>query len=249
MKDLILKNVAAITYTTSKYADAWPAHFGQLTKHLGGIKSYVFSDKGSGAKFDFKEHILIEHDDADPYWKQYSEGLERVSEDYVIYLQEDFFLYDDVNHDLLTKDVEFLRKTDYDYVRLIRCGFETPLDKHVGNNMFEVHMDTNDAFSMQATMWKKDRMWQLYRHVKSLKWLEGDNWNKGCLEVGIKGVFAWNGEPKVGKYHYDSRRWPYVCTAINKGQWNLHEYPEQMERIIEEYGIDVTKRGVRRYER
>lgn len=245
----ILKNVAAVTYTTSKYIDAWPAHFGQLTKHLGGIKSYVFSDNGSGEKFDFAGHTLVEHDDAAEYWFQYVRGLDRVVEDYVVYLQEDFFLYADVDHRLLERAVEFLKNSDYDYVRLIRCGFETPLDRHVGNNLFEVHMDTNDAFSMQATLWKKDRMRQLYQHVKSPKWLEGRHWDKGCRDIGIKGVFMWNGEPKVGKYHYDSRTWPYICTAINKGQWNLFEYPEQMERIIEEYGIDVTKRGVRRYER
>jgi hypothetical protein len=242
----ILKNVAAITYTTSKYADAWSAHFGQLSKHLGGLRSYAFSDKGSAEKFDFKEHVLIEHDDTLPYHKQYLNGLDQVNEDYVVYLQEDFFLYDDVNHDLLAKHVEFLQNTDYDYVRLIRCGFETPLDRHVENNLFEVHMDTNDAFSMQATMWKKDRMRQLYDHVKSDKWLEGPHWNKGCLEIGIKGVFAWNGEPKIGKYHHDSKTWPYISTAINKGQWNLFEYPLQMEKIIEEYNIDVSKRGVRK---
>ncbi len=241
-----MKNVAAITYTTSKYADAWPAHFGQLSKHLGGIKSYVFSDKGSDAKFDFSKHTLVEHYDAAPYWVQYTTGLDFVKEDYVVYLQEDFFLYADVNHEMLQKYVNFLEKSDYDYVRLIRCGFETPLDKHVGNNIFEVHMDTNDAFSMQATLWKKESIRKLYAHVKSEKWLEGPHWDRGCREVGIKGTFCWSGEPKVGKFHYDSKVWPYCCTAINKGQWNLHEYPIQMEQIVEEYNIDVSIRGVRR---
>jgi hypothetical protein len=241
-----LSNVACITYTTSKYADAWPIHFGQLDKHLKGIKSYVFSDFGSEHKFNFGAHRLVEHDDAEPYWNQYTKGLHHVEEDYVIYLQEDFFLYNDVNHALLHNAIKFLQNSDYDYVRLIRCGFQTPLNKHVKDNIFEVDMSTDDAFSMQVTLWKKNRLDELYLHVKSEKWLEGPHWNKGCRELEIKGTFSWNGEPKVGKYHYDSIIWPHVCTAINKGQWNMDEYPMVMKNLMFEYNVDVSKRGVRK---
>lgn len=242
----LLDEVCCITYTTSKYADLWPCHFGQLSKHLGGLKSFVLSDYGSGNVFDFKEHVLIEHDDNAPYWKQYVQALDKIEEDYVIYLQEDFFLYDDVNHKLLERALEFLKSSDYDYVRLIRCGYQTPLDRHVKDNFFEVDMATPDAFCMQATLWKKRRMRQLYTHVASQKWLEGEHWNVGARQIGIKGVFTWNGESKRGKFHYDSVVFPYVCTAVCKGQWALDEYPETMARLIKEYNIDVTKRGVRR---
>lgn len=242
----LLDEVCCVTYTTSKYADVWPCHFGQLSKHLGGLKSYVLSDFGSGQKFDFKEHVLIEHDDYDPYFAQYVRALDQIPEDYVIYLQEDFFLYKDINHELLERAVDLLKNSDYDYVRLIRCGYQTPLDKHVKDNFFEVDMATQDAFSMQATLWKKSRMRQLYTHVASQKWLEGEHWNVGARQVGIKGVFTWNGEPKVGAFHYDSVIWPYVCTAVNKGQWSMDQYPDVMNRLVKEYNIDVTKRGVRR---
>lgn len=240
-----LKNVAVVTYTTSNYSDAWPAYFGQLNKHLGKIKSYVLSDFGSNKKYDFKEHVLIEHSDTESYYKQYTQGLSKIEENFVIYSQEDFFLYDQVDHNLLENYVNFMQNSNYDYIRLIRCGFNTSLDKRVVNDLFEVDMHSNDAFSMQATLWKKERLNELYMHVKSNKWLEGKHWNIGCIELGIKGLFAWNGEAKIGKYHYDSKVWPYCCTAINKGQWNLHEYPKQMNEIIKNYCIDVTKRGVR----
>jgi hypothetical protein len=242
----LLDNVACVTYTTSKYADVWPIHFGQLTKHLGGLKSYVFSDKGSSSKFDFKEHQLIEHEDSDPYWKQWIDGLKHVDEQYIIYLQDDFFLYDDVKHEFIAKYRDFLANNDYSYVRLIRCGYETPLDRHICDNIFEVHMNTADAFSQQATLWKKNDFIKLYDHVKSIKWLEGEHWNVGCRELGIKGTFCWLGEAKRGAFHYDSKVFPYVCTAINRGQWNCDQYPETMARLLKEYNIDVTKRGVRR---
>lgn len=241
-----LDDVACVTYTTSKYRDVWPIHFGQLSKHLGGIKSYVLSDKGSGQLFDFKEHQLIEHDDNSPYFVQYINGLDQIKEEYVIYLQDDFFLYADVPHDHVEKVKQYLKETDYDFVRMIRCGYSTPLDRHTKDNFFEVDMATPDAFSQQASLWKKPRIRQLYAHVGSQKWLEGEHWNVGCRQVGIKGVFTWNGEPQIGKFHYDSVIWPYVCTGINKGQWNMDEYPEAMARLVKEYNIDVSLRGVRK---
>jgi hypothetical protein len=243
-----LDNVACVTYTTSKYADVWPMYFGQLNEHLNGIKSYVLSDFGSGKIYNFAEqgHTLIEHDDAEPYWAQYTRSLDLIPEDYVVYCQEDFFLYADVNRDLLQKALDFLENSDYDYVRLIRCGYQTPLKDHVKDNFFEVDMATQDAFSMQATLWKKSRMRQLYTHVASQKWLESEAWNVGARQIKIKGVFTWNGEPQVGKFHYDSIIWPYCCTGINKGQWNMDEYPEIMKNLVKKYNVDVSIRGVRK---
>lgn len=243
---LSLENVACVTYTTSKYADVWPMYFGQLNEHLNGIKSYVLSDFGSSQKFDFTGHTVIEHDDADPYWIQYVRALDQIEEQYVVYCQEDFFLYANVNRDLLQKALDFLEDSDFDYVRLIRCGYQTPLKDHVKDNFFEVDMATQDAFSMQATLWKKNRMRQLYTHVASQKWLESEAWNVGARQVKIKGVFTWNGEPQVGKFHYDSVIWPYCCTGINKGQWNMDEYPEIMKNLVKKYNVDVSIRGVRK---
>jgi len=220
-------------------------YFGQLSEYLGGLKSYVLSDRGSGKAYDFKEHQLIEHNDADKYFVQYVNALDQITEDYVIYCQEDFFLYANVNHDMLQKARDFLESSNYDYVRLIRCGYQTPLKEHVKDNFFEVDMATQDAFSMQATMWKKSRMRMLYTHVGSEKWLEAEHWNVGARQVGIKGTFMWNGEPQIGAFHYDSRVWPYVCTGINRGKWNMDQYPEIMKELVVKYNVNVNVRGVR----
>lgn len=237
--------VACVTYTTSKYADVWPIHFGQLEKHLGGIKSYVFSDVGSSNKFDFSKHTVVEHDDKDPYYVQYTQGLNHVKEDYIIYLQDDFFLHKDVDHSQIQNCISFLDESKFDFVRLLRCGYQTPLDKHVKDCFYEVYQNTSDIFSMQSTIWRKSRFVELYNHVKSEKWLEGKHWEDGCREIDIKGVFTWHGEKQIGKFHYDSIVWPAVCTGINRGQWNMDEMPEVMNRLIQEYNIDTSIRGIR----
>ena len=237
---------AIITYTTSKYSDVWPMYFGQLSLHKSGIKSYVFSDDSSKNIWNYSDHNLISYNDSDPYWIQYLKCLDDVSEKYIIYAQEDFILFSDIASERIQKYVCFLNNSSYDYVRLIRCGYQTPLDRHVKDDIYEVHMESNDAFSMQATLWKKESLRKLYEHVKSQKWLESESWNIGARKLGIKGTMIYNGEKKVpNSGHYDSIIYPYVCTAINKGKWSVDQYPEIMKSMFAKYNVDPKIRGIR----
>jgi hypothetical protein len=194
---------------------------------------------------EFTNHKWLKYDDSEPYYLQYLKCLEDVEEDYVIYAQEDFFLYGDVTIDSLQKYVQFLKSSDYSFVRLIRAGYETPLSRQVGDDLYEVNTNSADAFSMQITLWKKSDIQKLYKHVKSEKWLEAPHWNKGCQDTNTTGVFAYNQEPKRGKFHYDSLVFPYVCTGIVKGLWNTNEYPIIMNNLLDKYKIDSSIRGER----
>jgi hypothetical protein len=240
-----MKDIAVITYTNSKYSDVWPMHFCQLSLHASNLKSYAFSNEESGLLWFYENHQLITCKDQDPYWKQYLECLKYVQENYIIYSQEDFILFSQIDYKSIERYRNFLENSDYDYVRLIRCGYQTPLDRHVIDDIYEVHMETNDAFSMQATLWKKESIKKLYEHVKSEKWLESDAWNNGARDLKIKGTLTFNGEPKVGAFHYHSSVYPYVCTAINRGKWNVDQYPEVMKEMFKKYSVDPNIRGIR----
>jgi len=234
--------IALITYTHTNCKDVWPLYFGQLEEHLQ-IPSIAFSNEPP--EEGYENHQWIKYNDDHPYHQQYVSGLEHVKEDFVIYAQEDFFLYADVDVKVLQQYADFLENSDYSYVRLIRAGYSTPLNKPAQSNLYEVDMGSNDAFSMQATLWKKSDIKKLYSHVKSEKWLEGDHWNEGCRQLDIKGVFAYNGENPRGKFHYDSRIFPYICTGIVKGLWNTNEYPQVMRHLLKKYNIDSSIRGER----
>ena len=222
--------------------DAWPIYFGQLNEHLIKIKSYVFSNIDDES---FDNHIYLKYNNDDPYFKQYLGCIKDVDNDYVIYAQEDFFLYGDVTLESLQKYCQFLKDTDYSFVRLIRAGYKTPLDNHISDDLYEVDINSNDAFTMQATLWKKNRLIDLYSHTESEKWYEGDAWNASCRELNIKGVLTYNGENKRGKFHYDSSVYPYTCTGINKGHWNMHQYELFLMEMFKKYNVSASQRGVR----
>ncbi len=237
------KNIAIVTYTNSSCKDVWPVYFGQLNNHIKDIKSYVISDIDGSA--DYENHSWLRYKNEDPYFKQWEDCIGSVEEEYIIYSQEDFFMYGDVSSSSLARYVDFLESSDYSYVRLIRCGYSTPLVSKPAEGIYDVDMNSSDAFSMQATLWKKKNFMKLYSHVKSEKWLEAEHWNKGCRDLSIKGSFVYNNEPPRGKFHYDSLVFPYVCTGIVKGLWNTNEYPRIMRNILEKYNIDTSIRGER----
>jgi len=239
-----MSNIALVTYTNSNLRDVWPVYFGQVDKHLSGIKSYVFSDEKPEIS---SSHNIILYDNSDPYYVQYSTSMESVEEDFVIYSQEDFVLYDNVSQSSLNKYVEFLKNSDYSFVKLIRSGYKTPLLNKAGDEMFEIDVNSQDAFSMQAILWKKDKLMALYDVVRSNKWYESSDWNQSCIDLDVRGVFVYKNENQRGKFHYDSDTFPYVCTALNKGLWNLNEYPEILGSILKSYNIDPAERGYRTY--
>ena len=241
-----MKNeIALITYTNSVMSDVWPLYFGELNNFLGKkINSYVFSN----VKVDIPENKntqSIIYENKDPYWRQYIECLQSVEEDYIIYAQEDFFLYDHVNSEQIYEYKDVLKNSNYDYIRLIRAGYQTPLNQSKFKNLYEVDTATRDAFNMQITLWKKDKLINLYKDCKSIKWLESDDWNNSARKVKLKGLFYYDKEQQVGKYHYASKIYPYVCTGVNKGRWNTHLYPDYLFEMFKKYNINPDDRGMR----
>lgn len=238
-------DITLITYTNSVMKDVWPLYFGELAINLDTcISSYVFSDSNVDIYENTNTKTCLYNND-DPYYTQYLSCLEKVKQNYVIYAQEDFFLYDKVDYKKIIQLKDILDNSNYDYIRLIRAGYNTPLNKSEFKDLYKVDMGSNDAFSMQVTMWKKDSLVKLYKDCKSVKWLESSDWNESARNTGIQGLFYYNGEEKAGKYHYSSSIYPYVCTGVNKGMWNVNEYKEFLFDMFQKYNIDPDERGMR----
>jgi len=234
-------NCAILTYTNSNCSDVWPIYFGQLHKHAHFLQSYILSD--IPVPTHCKANFI--YNNSDPYFIQWLSGLERIEEEYVIYAQEDFILYDSVDQVALEEYFDYLNKhPEYSYIRPIRCGFDNSL-MHVEQDLFEVPQSSDDIFQMQITIWRKPDLQKLFAHVKSQKWFESNAWRQGCRDLNIRGLFTYRGEPKRGKYHYDSSTYPYVCTAVSRGKWNMNEYADIMQSLFSAYNVDPSKRGIR----
>ena len=255
-----LDNIALITYTNNKCHDILRPHAGQIEKHAGKLKSYVLSNElPNDNDLNKENHKVFLYNNDDPYYKQWVDCLENIDEDYLIYSQEDFLIYDQVDYDEILRCKKFLDESDYSFVRFLK--FELSLGKHrsqfkikdypnieLADKIFDAYCQDPDcyAFMMQATIWKKSDYVKLYNNVESEIWHEAPKWNKGMRDLGIKGAFYHEDSmPKLGKWHWESKIWPHVCTAVGYGKWSISHHDNRLTDILKQYDIDPSVRGVR----
>ena len=63
-------------------------------------------------------------------------------------------------------------------------------------------------------------------------------------KLGIRGATINEKGLRRGKYHWDNTIYPFVATAIVKGKWNMSEYRDVLESILQINGIDPEQRSV-----
>ncbi len=221
-----------IVYTNSKCQDVFNIFKAQHDRY-SKLPLFVISD--NGGDFTYKNE--------EPYYKHWLDALKSVNDNFFIYNQEDFILYNSVNHDVLNRLEQFLvQNPEYSFVRLIKSGQNLSQEQLI-ENIYPIGDDSFPLYSMQATIWNKNKFIELYEDTKQEKWFECQSYEDSCKKLNIKGVYFYNGESKRGGHH-DSSIYPYIATAVVKGKWNLSEYKNELTPLIEQHKINVNNRGI-----
>jgi hypothetical protein len=227
-----------VAYTNSNCSDLWNV-FQEQTKKHSSIPLYMISDKEVD---NVNLSGLFVYKNEDPYYKVWVDALSRFNSEYFIYLQEDFFLYDDVNQNKINEYLEFLKNNpEYSFVRLIKSGQLG--DKKLSDTLYEIEPSNPFIFAMQATIWRTSDYIRLMESVKEDKWLETSKYTYTMNHMGMKGAYHHDNEPKRGGNHYDTNVYPYIATALVKGRWIMSEYSKELGSILYENNIDLNKRG------
>ena len=251
-------NIALVTYTNLKCHDVLRPHLGQINKFADKFKSHVFTNEIP--EFDIGKHQVSLYDDKKPYYQQWLDCLNDVKEDYIIYLQEDFWLFNDVDYDEIARCKKFLDESDYSFVRLakyeLRLGLHRPHDYNIkdfpdvklDDKLFDTYCHDRDCYSfmMQTTLWKKKDFIKLYGHAKSDTWIESPIWWNATMDCGIKGAFYHSDDmPKLGPWHWESKIWPHISTAVGYGKWTLSVHGDRLKKMLDVYDINPHVRGIR----
>lgn len=239
-----MNDLSFVTYTNNNCKDIWKPYFHSLDFYATNIKSYVFSDVVCE---EFQNHKFLSYVEEKNYCQEFNRLLDNVDTKYFIYMQEDFILYNKINIDKINKYISVLDKTDFSYVRLIKCGDITNIKYE--DDLYLVSKDNKsnfsiNSFSMQPTIWKKEDFIDLYESTNRQRFGEHIEYSMAMNSLGINGLYSYNGEKKRGGNHHDSEVFPYIATAIVKGKWNISEYPEEIEVILRDFKIDKNLRGV-----
>jgi len=163
--------------------------------------------------------------------------LQAIDSDYILYLQDDYFINDYVDHALISEFLQLMKKENVAHISLMyfdRKGVNKSSDIHP--LLSEIKRNANYRISMQAALWNKDSLleylvsgetgWQFERmgsqraHRKNDKFL-----CQNLDEFNAKDKFIV----------------PYVATGIIKGKWLADAVVSLFEQHHIE--IDFEKRG------
>ena len=243
-----IEDLRMVIWSHSTYSDLWEMFFGELEENASFFKKTLLVEKE--VDFDFKDCDVIVNDEKLPWCQRLTNCLEKIDENYIVWMLEDFIVYDTVNIDDIARLKSFLEKSEYSYVKLLRAGIDG--GKEVIENVYEVPRDNKYLYSLNATIWKKEeliRLFKSYRPDKLFGALEIEA-SKTCRELGIYGCYHYANEPKRARLHYDSSVFPHVMSAIKGGcvgkrpRWNMTQYNHELNILLKKYNIDRNIRGV-----
>lgn len=224
-----------VIYTHTDMKDVWPMFFGQFKKYVINHKVYVCVNKRD--KYIPTEYTQITYDDSVAYTDRWSQLLPQIKEDLLLFMHEDMVLYDKPNFDLLKKYATYVHDKLVDSVKLIYAGN--------GGIAYadDITLVKNEhsKFSVQPTIFRKEFFETLINKFPNKNiW----QFEESIQETDSDYMVKLGGEPKRGIHHYDSFIWPYIATAINKGNWNMTEYSNELDKLFIEYKINPFERGI-----
>jgi hypothetical protein len=242
-----MKNVSLVINTFSNYSDLWRMFFDKLDRHIPDLKRYVFVDKETPDK----NSTVFYYNPNDMFRTQFLDCIKKVDEEYCIFISEDYVMYENANMDLIQRYVDILEENkQITFIRFAKgIDFGEPKYKNY-DDLYELSHVLPYFYSQTAGLWRTRDLEKIFQntpdsHIAGLDMSQQFEIlaSKTCRDLDIRGLFCYHGEPKRGEHHYDSIVFPYITTALVKGKWNTSEYPNELIPLIEEYDIDINKRG------
>jgi len=246
-----MDNLVVTTWSHSTYNDIWPLYYGQFGRHAPFFNHALFVEKELDAQNCPDGVRLVPNQEKDAYFKRWVDCMERIKEDNVMYMQEDFVLYGDVSESGIKSIQEFLNNSNYCFVRLIKSGVEGGTLVNEDLNMWELPQNCPYYFSCNAAIWKRSSFIKLFNFFKPQSMLDSELYGSMAMKtLDMKGCYIYNGEPKRGSLHYDSEIFPYISTALvghslgGPSRWLYKHYRAELETLLGEYQIDPMIRGI-----
>lgn len=156
--------------------------------------------------------------------------LEAIETDLVLYLQDDYFLYDSVRVDVVDEVVALMLAEGIECVRLMECGGSGPWLPSEHELIWRVDRRAPYRISLQAALWRGDALRKYLRRHES-PW-QFEVWgSRRATRLGgdIACLARDRVNDEVGQVI------PYVPTGIVKGRWNR----EVVVDLFAAHGINV----------
>lgn len=245
------KKMAFLMTSCDAYEDLWNPFFECLDKVGGGVNCAVYLNteaKQFNSKRDlsFKVNTINQKGDSTISWsRRMIDALNRIPEEYVFLVLDDFFVCDNIIWDSFDKLIDFMEK-DSKIASIQFCGTRV---RNAAPNEYLLG-DSPDLELMKRGGWKTHFVPTIWRKSVLLKWLRPWETIWAFEECGSKRANRWNYSEKVyvvkNQPIYDYL-WIKDCSAVINGKWLADN--ELIDFFnSNEIDVDWTKRGKMTYE-
>ncbi|MEK9570059.1 MAG: hypothetical protein VW124_13690 [Paracoccaceae bacterium] len=236
-------NICHLTFTHSDCFDVLAIYQSQMRRYFNsGLEQFY----ASNVPVKNTSNTII-YTDSDQYPKRLYDALEQLKNkyEYVFFDHEDMFLYAEPKLSTLSNYFDLMLSEGFDHIRMIKNEGALVTQHETEPSLFKISMRSNWVFSIQPGFWK----------IKTFQKILEKNFSRNIWELEVKAqnqvkklkisaLYSYSKGAKRGLHHYDNDVYPYVATAIGKGQWNFSEYREELAPLLQDFGIDPSIRGV-----
>lgn len=230
-------NLAFVLYSHSSLEWILQTFVGQQQECFPiNCPKYLFYDK----YLDLPEYKYLQYSNEDKYSKRLLTCLDQIDEEFVLIHHEDMIFFDDVDMDHFSYYLEVMRTSDVSYIKLLKGGLSQKPAQSYMEGIYVLQDDEPYKYAVQPAIWRKSDLLNILKHFDncSIYDLEVGGVAKYMFEKGYKCLFTYNeGDRKRGMYHWDNSKYPFIATALNKGEWNMVEYDIEIENLKSEYDL------------
>lgn len=235
-------DIPILLHTHSEYSFLWKATIPLLQRYAAGFTIYWITDSMGDYVLPDSWNLRL-YDPSLPWSLRMQPVLKEVSDDYVIYLQEDWLLIDNLSRERLQFLTQFMKNRSCEFL----MSFPSPTDDFFyseANPSYFTEMDgmvfhRRPHHYMQPALWKKTLLEELcsvplkiYEYER--RWSLSVTGSKLCLGVIDK---------RYPAYHSTkSPLFPHMH-AICFGKWTFRKYP-CLKVLLETFGIDTSTREI-----
>jgi hypothetical protein len=237
-----MRDLALFCWSHTSYRDLLPAFISRFVRHCPVVtQGYVALEEA--CELNLAPFWQLLSSEKLPYWQRLINNLSAVKEEFILYCQEDFILYDRVNTDELERVLKWGGVSGVTCTKLLRSGpdhLSVPLSHRLYQSSAEL------AAVHQATIWKRSELMKLVDACKpmSVRDFEKNQLaSKAMTTLGMQSCFYFHEQSPLRGGHYDSLIFPYTATAVSAGKWNTTEYGQEIQSIAQEYNLALEQRG------
>jgi hypothetical protein len=234
-------SLAVFVNTSDGFADCWRPFFDLFGRYGGALRSkpiYLNTERAHygwpGLAITTTRVWQVEEAER-PSWSEcLSRGLDSVAEQYVLYMQEDYFLTRPTVDEFVAEALSVLEcDSSVGVVYLNRYGPRLKRTTECRKHFVEIVPPAGYLASTQAAIWRKDFLQSLIRP-----------WENGWMFEKFGSIRASRGRHKLLSVDpmimRDSPVIDYIYTGIIKGRWNRECVPLFDAHVIR---VDYEWRG------